>query len=146
MIKIDEQHFRKVCNEASSMRAACSQLGLHFNTFKDKAVKLGCYNTNQSGKGIKKNKPRTVLLDDVLKGKHPQYHTYKLKHRLFEAGIKENKCEKCGIDNWNGKELKCHLDHIDGDCYNHKLDNLQILCPNCHSQTDTFAGKNKSRA
>lgn len=145
MIKIDETHFRKVCSESNSMRQACATLGLHFNTFKDKAVKLGCYKTNQSGKGIVKNKPRKVLLKDVLNGKHPHYHTFKLKHRLFEEGLKENKCEQCGLDSWNGKHISCHLDHKDGNSYNHKLSNLQILCPNCHSQTNTFAGKNKGR-
>lgn len=51
-------------------------------------------------------------------------------------------CEQCGINEWNGKQLSFELDHIDGDNYNNSLDNLRFLCPNCHSQTDTFRGRN----
>ena len=82
-------------------------------------------------------------LEDILKGKHPQYPTLKLKNRLLKEGIFENKCQECGIEEWNGLALSMHLDHKDGDCHNHKLENLQILCPNCHSQTNTYCGKNK---
>lgn len=51
-------------------------------------------------------------------------------------------CEQCGIDEWNGTQLSFELDHIDGNNYNNSLDNLRFLCPNCHSQTDTFRGRN----
>lgn len=64
-----------------------------------------------------------------------------LKRRLLKEGIIINKCEICNIDKWNGKELTCQLDHIDGDGKNNKLENLRMLCPNCHSQTETFSGK-----
>lgn len=51
-------------------------------------------------------------------------------------------CEQCGIREWNSKQLSFELDHIDGDNYNNSLDNLRFLCPNCHSQTETFRGRN----
>lgn len=58
----------------------------------------------------------------------------------------ERKCAECGIGpEWNGKPLTLQIDHIDGDNKNNLLDNLQLLCPNCHSQTKTFAGKNGSK-
>jgi 5-methylcytosine-specific restriction endonuclease McrA len=54
-----------------------------------------------------------------------------------------NKCNECGIDNfWNNKELNLHLDHIDGDRKNNSIENFRLLCPNCHSQTQTYAGRN----
>ena len=56
-----------------------------------------------------------------------------------------NKCQECGIDSWNGKDIKCQVDHTDGDSTNNKLENLRLLCPNCHSQTETFAGRNKGK-
>lgn len=52
-------------------------------------------------------------------------------------------CEKCGISEWNGKELVFQIHHIDGNHINHKKENLQLLCPNCHSQTETFSNKKR---
>lgn len=142
MVKIDKKQFIKICSESDSMAKACSKLGLHFNTFKKYALKFGCYNPNQSGKGINKKHTSKIKLKDILEGKHPSYQTYKLKNRLIKSGIKKNECEECGIKDWNGKPLMIELDHIDGDSNNHKLENLKMLCPNCHSQTDTFRSKN----
>ena len=92
---------------------------------------------------IKRPSPKKINLRDILEGKHPSYQTFKLRNRLITDGIKLNKCEVCGISNWNGKEISMQLDHIDGDSHNHLLDNLRMICPNCHSQTETYCGKNK---
>ena len=144
MIKnIDKEHFIDVCNSSQSMCAACAQLGMQFGTFKRYALKFGCYKTNQSGKGIHRKSPKhTIPLNEILEGLHPSYQTSKLRKRLIDNGIKENKCECCGISSWNDKPLSIELHHIDGNRTNHKLENLMFLCPNCHSQTDTFRAKN----
>jgi predicted HNH restriction endonuclease len=55
------------------------------------------------------------------------------------------KCWECGIKEWNGKKLTFELEHIDGNSDNNSLDNLSLLCPNCHSQTDTYKAKNKGK-
>lgn len=55
--------------------------------------------------------------------------------------MKEYKCEGCGIVDWNGKPISLQLDHIDGCPTNHLLENLRLLCPNCHSQTPTYGSK-----
>ena len=67
--------------------------------------------------------------------------TSKLKEKLFKEGLKENRCEICGADTWLGKRLICQLHHINGDNTDNRLENLQILCPNCHSQTDNYCGQ-----
>lgn len=53
------------------------------------------------------------------------------------------RCEQCGISDWNGKELVFHIHHIDGNHRNHSRENLVLLCPNCHSQTDTYSNKKR---
>jgi len=65
-----------------------------------------------------------------------------LKPRLLQAGILENKCACCGLgDEWNGMPLTLHLDHINGQHNDNRLENLRLLCPNCHSQTHTYSGR-----
>lgn len=64
----------------------------------------------------------------------------KLKSKLLKEGIKENKYEGCGLTEWQGKPLVMQLHHIDGNNRNNELSNLQMLCPNCHSQTDNYCG------
>ena len=68
-----------------------------------------------------------------------------LKKRLFNNGYKEEKCECCGNTEWMGLPIKLELHHINGDHFDNRLENLQILCPNCHSFTDNFRGKNQTR-
>ena len=60
----------------------------------------------------------------------------------IKEGLKEDKCEICGCSNeWNGKPLILQLDHINGNHSDNRLENLRIVCPNCHSQTETFSNK-----
>ncbi len=71
------------------------------------------------------------------------YSTYDLKRRLIEELGWEYNCAFCDIGGiYNGKPLKLQLDHINGVNNDHRLDNLRLLCPNCHSQTSTFSGRN----
>jgi len=86
---------------------------------------------------------KKIELQDILNGDHPTYQTLKLKTRLLKEKILEDKCSMCGIDEWQGKAISLQLDHIDGNNHNHRLQNLRLVCPNCHSQTDTYCGKNK---
>lgn len=143
MLNIDKEEFIRICNESESMSSACRKLNMHFNTFLRYAKKFECYNPNQSGKGIHKaGNGNDIPLNEILEGLHPNYQTYKLKNKLIKFGIKKNECECCGISEWNGKPLSLELHHKDGNRFNHKLENLILLCPNCHSQTETFRAKN----
>lgn len=69
----------------------------------------------------------------------------RIKKRLLDMGWKDE-CAVCGVGSeWNGKPLTLQLEHKDGDHSNNELSNLEILCPNCHSQTDTHSGKSNKR-
>jgi biotin operon repressor len=68
-----------------------------------------------------------------------------LKRRLMAAGLKQNRCEACGLTEWRGEPLAMALHHVNGDGLDNRLENLQLLCPNCHSQTENFAGRGRRR-
>jgi hypothetical protein len=72
--------------------------------------------------------------------------SYHLKNRLIAAGLKRNRCEICGVTEWLERPLVMALHHVNGDNADNRLENLQLLCPNCHSQTESFSGRNKARA
>ena len=75
--------------------------------------------------------------------KNSTYNNQTLKKRLIKEGLLEYKCQLCGNNGfWNNKELVLQLDHINGDNHDNRLSNLRFLCPNCHSQTETFSGRN----
>jgi len=143
----DDQIVHAIKN-SNTMVAACAIVRLKFSTFKRRAIALGLYKTNQGRPGIRRNAEQfdniTFSLEDILAGKHPSYLTSRLRKRLISVGLKQNKCEECSLAEWRGKSITCELHHIDGDNTNHRLHNLKILCPNCHSQTGNF-GKRKKR-
>lgn len=68
-----------------------------------------------------------------------------VKKRLLQSGLLKKVCSLCGLTEWRGKPLAFNLDHADGDKLNWALENLRMVCPNCDSQQETFAGKNVKR-
>ncbi len=139
---IDKEKFIRICENSKTMSEASRKLNLHFNTFKRYALKFNCYIPNQGGKDTNKIASNKFSTKDILEGKYPDYQPNKLKIRLLNEGYKEYKCEYCGLSKWNNLPIPLELHHIDGNRHNNKLENLKILCPNCHSQTETFRGKN----
>jgi Zn finger protein HypA/HybF involved in hydrogenase expression len=137
-MKKTKQELEDAINNSSSMAQAADKLGLAFSTFKTYAKKYDLYTPNQSGKGLIKSKKR---LDDVFDGT-VHLVTHQLRNRLVKEGYKEYKCEECGISEWNGKRIGLELDHVSGVRSDNSLENLRLLCPNCHSQTHTFRGRN----
>lgn len=84
---------------------------------------------------------KQIPLEEILV-ENRNYNSNTLKKRLIESGLKEDRCELCGCSNeWNGKPIILQLDHINGNHSDNRLDNLRIVCPNCHSQTETFSNK-----
>jgi hypothetical protein len=82
-------------------------------------------------------------LELILNGELKVRYGGSFKLRLLENSILENKCSRCGIENWLGEKISLELDHIDGDNWNNKRENIRLLCPNCHAITDNYKGKNR---
>jgi Zn finger protein HypA/HybF involved in hydrogenase expression len=84
-------------------------------------------------------KTHPTKIEDYLNNKI-KIKTFKLKQKLLKENLIENKCSVCGLTSWLNKPIVLQLHHIDGNSSNNNLNNLQLLCPNCHSQTDNYCG------
>lgn len=94
--------------------------------------------------GPRKKRPEERLILRENDGK-PEA-AFRLRRAMIEAGM-PYQCAECGNDGtWKGKPLALQIDHINGNKYDNRKENLRFLCPNCHSQTDTFGSKNIQRS
>ncbi len=87
-----------------------------------------------------------TFIEKYLKKNGNPIITHRLKIKLLSLGLLKNECSVCeNKGEWQGKKLCLQLDHEDGNSSNNELSNLKIKCPNCHSQTETYAGRNNGR-
>ena len=123
----------------------CNYKGMHTH-FK----RLSLNTSHFTGQGHLRGKshcwtPRRPL-SEILVEHSTCRNNSKLKRRLIKEGLLHSQCYLCGLEPiWQGKPLVLVLDHINGDTYDYRIENLRLLCPNCNRQQSTFAGKNKGR-
>ncbi len=98
--------------------------------------------TDAVARGAVVTRPRAMSIEDLLVGPRNRKH---IKGRLIGAGLKRDECELCGLTSWRAAPISVQLHHLNGDPDDHRLENLQLLCPNCHSQTDNFCGRKRRR-
>jgi hypothetical protein len=114
------------------------------HSYRECMLKFG-FTTASWAKSVKAGRvaprPQRMPLELILKSKSRS----SIKRRLLDAGILKNVCDECGISEWRGKRLSIQIDHVNGVRDDHRLENLRMLCPNCHSQTETFAARNRLR-
>lgn len=134
-----EAQIRQWIGEYRSKAFICRQLHCKPLTLESYLAKLNIiYKGNQGGRGRKslKQKPAT---DYLYKGSTINTHSLKLK--LIRDGIKVAECESCHANAWFDGTIPLELHHINGDRHDNRLENIQLLCPNCHALTDNHAGK-----
>ena len=136
---IPEEKIREAISNTHSMIAAAKYLGVSRDRFNRYAKLYGLFVPNPSGKGVRGE--RKYMDDEVFAHNKHKVSRSVLALRLKE--MREWKCDCCGVAEWMGKPISLEIHHIDGDVLNNCLDNLQILCPNCHSQTDNWRARNQ---
>lgn len=145
---------KKAAAESTSVRQVIKCLGLRPAGGNYSQIKkfLDLYNIDTShfkgkawNKGMKGIGIYRTKLEDILK-KDSCYQSYKLKKRLFAKGLKKSECEICKWAEYSiDGRLPLELDHINGDHSDNRLENLRVLCPNCHSLQLTHRGRNKKK-
>ena len=149
-MEVSKEKMIEVLSNAKSMREVIQYFGLSTNgsggyrNIKNKILSLGLeipkYEYRSSGP--KKNK----LLDESVFCENSNYSRHHLKKRIIQNNIIDYVCTSCGNNGmWNEKKLSLHLDHINGVNNDNRIDNLRFLCPNCHTQTETYGGKSKKK-
>jgi len=149
-----DEDFTKAASVSTSVRDLLKKIGLHPTGANYKTVwatvrRLGINTKHWVGSGHLKGKThnwsKCLPFEEILiKDSHYRGSTSRLKSRLIKNGKLLNKCYECGQEPlWKGKILVHVLDHINGDNTDNRIENLRLLCPNCNSQTETFAGKNR---
>ena len=154
-VKYTKELMEEAIKDSYSIAEVCRKIGLkpHGSNYKTIKSKIELYNLDIShftgqawnkGKSYSEKTARIPLEKILQKG--VIYCSDTLKKRLIKAGIKENKCEVCGL---SGEEITLELHHINGDHYDNRIENLKILCPNHHSKTPNFknrGGENTTEA
>lgn len=140
-----EEAILSVVNQATSASNICDLIGIQHTNVNIKRVLdfLEEKNINPEWKQKQANrKPQGYWNKDNIFTEESCFQRSKLKDKLIEFGLKENKCEICGSIQWLEQPIPLQIHHINGINNDNRVENLQILCPNCHALTDNYCGKN----
>ena len=140
--------FSKLIAESKSRREVLSKLGLKetggnyqqirkYITLYDLDISHFMTSHDQTANARKNN---SYSFEQVF-CKNSPIRTSKLKDKILKYDLLKYECEHCGIIDWQGKKLRLQVDHINGQPTDNRIENLRFLCPNCHSQTDTWCNK-----
>lgn len=146
--QITKNELEKIIQKSKTLKEVLNYFGIKNNSTNYQILKerLSQDSINQDHLHYDSQFKTDLFLNQILI-ENSTYNRGSLKSRLIENDLLENKCNECGSPpTWNNKKLSLVIDHINGINNDNRLENLRILCPNCHSQTNTFAGKNKDHS
>ena len=152
--KYTKELLEKVAKNCTSIRQmlkyfSLKETGGNYKEMKDRCVKFNIDISHFNGKGWNKfghpSFKNNIDLKERFSIHKKRIPSAKTKDILFNRKLKEKKCEICGCTDWLGKPITLQLHHKNGNPYDDRLENLQILCPNCHSQTHNFCRSQKIR-
>ncbi len=129
--------------------AGLNPVGANYRAFDILVQKWNVDTSHFSGQSHLKGKTHNwspkIALKDILV-KDSTYQSNKLRKRLIEEKVLEERCNRCYNTSWMGNKIPLELEHINGNKFDNRLKNLELLCPNCHAQTSTYRGKNMKKA
>lgn len=147
--QVSDEDFKNIIANANSYSDCLRALGLgtkggsSTDVLKRRIAELDCSIEHFGSKKVQSSNAKYTL-DEILIENSTYANISRLKLRLINEGRLEYKCAFCGNKGeWLGQKLSLQLDHINGKNNDHRIENLRFLCPNCHSITPTYAGKNK---
>ncbi len=147
---LDNEEFVKLVQNSSTYKEILQRFGLknkgnNHKTLKSRIKELNIVTDHLKPNYFEINKiteKKKIPLSEILIC-NSKYNRSHLKKRLIKEGLLKEKCSICNLDKiWNNKPIVMILDHINGNSEDNRLENLRMICPNCNSQTSTFAGKN----
>lgn len=145
------EEFEKIVKTSKTIRDVLNYFGFpsnqgHYNRLFHKSVKEWNIDISHIRENYKTKKFLQKLSTEELFVNGVRRDSKHLKTILLRESLVENKCSNCKQDPiWDDKPLYLQLDHINGNNIDNRIENLRLLCPNCHSQTDTWGGKNAKK-
>lgn len=150
--ELTKEQLQKAVDNSLSIAQVCRELNIvpvggNYKTVKAKLLLFNISTSHFTGQGWNVGKKykffgKKYTDDQIFKVDSECGSNKSVKNRLLEKGRLTYKCNCCGISDWNNKSITLELNHINGNNTDNSIQNLELLCPNCHSQTDTFRSKN----